>query len=106
MAQHLKYAYLGDNIIFLVVISVELTHEQEVRLLEVLRQFKRALGWTLADINGISPAFCTHKILLEDCPRNFIEQQRRLNLIMEEVVKKEIIKWLDVGIIYPIFDSS
>ncbi|KAL8105901.1 hypothetical protein AgCh_029635 [Apium graveolens] len=35
-----------------------------------------------------------------------VEQQRRLNPIMKEVVKKEILKWLDVGIIYPISDSS
>ena len=25
---------------------------------------------------------------------------------MQEVVKKEIIKWLDAGVIYPIADSS
>ena len=35
-----------------------------------------------------------------------VEHQRRLNPIMKEVVKKEIIKWLDAGIIYPISDSS
>ncbi|KAL5578500.1 hypothetical protein UlMin_020199 [Ulmus minor] len=52
----------------------------------------------MADIKGISPTLCMHKILLE-------ESQRRLNLIMKEVLKKEIIKWLDVGIIYPISDS-
>ncbi|PIN18141.1 DNA-directed DNA polymerase [Handroanthus impetiginosus] len=34
------------------------------------------------------------------------ENQRRLNPIMKEVVKKEIIKWLDAGIIYSISDSS
>ncbi|KAL5548294.1 hypothetical protein UlMin_003525 [Ulmus minor] len=47
-----------------------------------------------------------HKILLEDGSKNSIEAQRRLNPIMKEVVKKEIIKWLDAGIIYPISDSS
>ena len=46
-----------------------------------------------------------HKILLKGCHINSVEQQRRLNLIMKKVVKKEIIKWLDAGIIYPIFDS-
>ena len=35
-----------------------------------------------------------------------IEAQRKVNLIMKEVVKKEIIKCLDVGIIYPTSDSS
>ena len=46
-----------------------------------------------------------HKSLLEDNSRNSIEGQIRLNPIMKEVVKKEIIKWFDVGIIYPISDS-
>ncbi|KAH9716153.1 hypothetical protein KPL71_021359 [Citrus sinensis] len=42
----------------------------------------------------------------EDCSDNSVEHQRRLNPIMKEVVKKEITKWLDGGIIYPISDSS
>lgn len=47
-----------------------------------------------------------HKILLEDNHKKLIEHQRRLNPIMKEVVKKEIMKWLDDGILYPISDSS
>ena len=35
-----------------------------------------------------------------------IEHQRCLNQPMQEVVKKEIIKLLDAGVIYPITDSS
>ena len=80
--------------------------EQEETLLSVLKGFKRAIGWTIADIKGISPSFCMHKILLEDEKKGFVEGQRRMNPIMKEVVKKEIIKWLDAGIIYPISDSS
>ncbi|KAA3470736.1 RNA-directed DNA polymerase-like protein [Gossypium australe] len=57
-------------------------------------------------MKGINLAICMHKILFEDCYGKSIEQQRKLNLIMEEVVKQEIIKWLDDGIIYPIFDIS
>ena len=47
-----------------------------------------------------------HKILLEDEKKGSVESQRRMNPIIKEVVKKEIIKWLDAGIIYPISDSS
>ena len=32
--------------------------------------------------------------------------QRRLNPTLQEVVKKEVLKWLDHGIIYPISDSE
>ncbi|KAL5579626.1 hypothetical protein UlMin_012068 [Ulmus minor] len=103
---HLRYAYLGEVSTLPVIISAQLTETQEGQLLKVLRKFKRAIGWTLADIKGISPSFCMHKILLEDSSKSSIEAQRRLNPIIKEVVKKEIIKWLDAGIIYTISDSS
>ncbi|KAL5556375.1 hypothetical protein UlMin_038611 [Ulmus minor] len=106
LPSHLRYAYLGDLSTLPVIISALLTKEQEVQLLEVLKKFKKAIGWTLADIKGISPSFCMHKILLEDNEKGSIEAQRRLNPVMKEVVKKEVIKWLDAGIIYPISDSS
>ena len=48
---------------------------------------------------------CMHQILLEDGYKPSMEAQRRLNLIMREVVRKEVMKWLDAGVIYPIFDS-
>lgn len=35
-----------------------------------------------------------------------VQPQRRLNPIMKEVVRKEVIKLLDAGLIYPISDSS
>ncbi|KAH9743537.1 hypothetical protein KPL70_003340 [Citrus sinensis] len=65
---------------------------------KMLQQF-RQIVWTKSnligtpDIKGISPSICMHKILLEDCFSNSVEHQRRLNPIMKEVVKKEIIKW-------------
>ncbi|XP_070055106.1 uncharacterized protein [Nicotiana tomentosiformis] len=60
----------------------------------------------MAHIKGISPAFCMHKILLEEGHKPSRKHQRRLNPNMKEVVKKEVIKWLDAGIIFPIFDSN
>ncbi|KAK8578727.1 hypothetical protein V6N12_069071 [Hibiscus sabdariffa] len=60
----------------------------------------------MADLKGISPTICMHKILLDECHSNSVEPQRRLNPAMKKVVMKEIIKWLDAGIIYPISDSS
>ncbi|XP_070049564.1 uncharacterized protein [Nicotiana tomentosiformis] len=74
--------------------------------LAMLQRRKKAIGWTLVDIRGISPAFCMYKIILEEDVKPSVEHQRRLNEAMQEVVKKEIIKWLDAGVVYPIFDSS
>ena len=47
-----------------------------------------------------------HQILLEDGHKPSVEAQRRLNPIMKEVVHKEVLKWLDVGVIYTISDSA
>ena len=47
-----------------------------------------------------------HKILMEDGYKPTIERQRRLNPNMQEVVKKEVVKLLDTGIINPILNSS
>ncbi|GMI64212.1 hypothetical protein HRI_000090500 [Hibiscus trionum] len=80
--------------------------EQEQQLIGMLQQHKKAIGWTIADIQGISPALCMHKILLEDDHKPTIDAQRRLSDAMREVVRKEIIKWLDAGIIYAISDSK
>ena len=72
----------------------------------MLREHKGALGWTIADIKGISPLICSHHINLEDdvIPRR--DPQRRLNPTMKEVVKSEVMKLLDAGIIYPVADSK
>ncbi|GAB2266098.1 hypothetical protein Dimus_037865 [Dionaea muscipula] len=60
----------------------------------------------MTDIQGISPSICMHKILMEDEYKTVAQPQRRLNPMMQEVVKKEAIKLLDLGIVYPISDSK
>ena len=72
----------------------------------MLRNHKRAIGWTITNIRGISHTICTHKILMEEEHKPKVQPQGRLNPSMKEVVKAEIIKLLDSGIIYPISDSS
>ncbi|XP_026396113.1 uncharacterized protein LOC113290743 [Papaver somniferum] len=103
---HLKYMYLGDNEELPVIVSNALNELQEQRLLRVLREYKTAIGWTIADIKGIIPSTCMHKIRLEDEAKPTREAQRRLNPSMMEVVKKEILKLLDVGVFYPISDRK
>ncbi|CAN6554089.1 unnamed protein product [Malus baccata var. baccata] len=105
LLSHLKYIFLGENETLPAIISSSLTAQEEEKLLRVLKKFKSALGWTLADIKGISPTTCMHHIFLEEGAKPTREAQRRLNPPMMEVVKKEIIKLLDCGVIYPISDS-
>jgi hypothetical protein len=101
-----KYSFLGENETFLVIISSKLNALQEGKLLQTLKMHKNALGWTIADIKGISPLICTHMIYLEENAKPSREMQRRLNPNMKEVVRNEVIKLLDNGIIYPISDSK
>ena len=75
-------------------------------MLNKLRKYRKVIGYSLDDIPGISPNLCMHRINLEDDAKTSIEQQRRLNPNLKEVVKTEIIKLLDAGVIYPISDSK
>ncbi|CAL8089530.1 unnamed protein product [Prunus armeniaca] len=104
LPNHLKYVFLGDKETLPVIISSSLTAVEEEKLVRVLQEYKTAIGWTLADIKGLSPTTCMHRILLEEGAKPTREAQRRLNPPMMEVVKKEIIKLLDCGVFYPISD--
>ena len=75
-------------------------------LQKILRKYKEVIAWSIEDLKGISPSICMHKILLEDNAKTSIEHQRRLNPVMKDVVRKEVLKWLNAGFIYSISDSS
>ncbi|XP_071933609.1 uncharacterized protein [Coffea arabica] len=94
---HLRYEFLGENKTLPVIVSADLDDEQCAKLLRVLRRRKKAIGWTISDIKGISPSICMHRILLKDNCKPVVETQRRLNPNMKEVVRNEILKWLDAG---------
>ncbi|XP_062119326.1 uncharacterized protein LOC133833083 [Humulus lupulus] len=106
LLEHIKDSYLGKNDTLLVIISTSLSTVEEEKLLRVLRAHKLAICWTLVDIKGISPSTIMHRILMEEESKPNIDAQRRTNPTMKEVVQKEILKWLDAGVIYPILDSS
>ncbi|XP_058763785.1 uncharacterized protein LOC131637214 [Vicia villosa] len=103
---HMKYVFLDKEGKKPVVISSKLTTQEEERLLQILQKNKAAIGWVLADLKGISPAYCMHKIMLEEEFKLVAQPQRRLNPTMKEVVRKEVVKLLEAGMIYPILDSA
>ena len=102
----LKYAFLGGKMHCPVVISSLLRNPQEVSLLQILHRNKKAIGLKIFDLKGISPTVCTHHIYLEDESKAVRQPQRRLNPHMQEVVRVEVLKFLQADIIYPISDSS
>nr|GFA57585.1 reverse transcriptase domain-containing protein [Tanacetum cinerariifolium] len=102
---HLEYTFLeGDNKL-LVIIAKELRDEEKAALIKVLKSHKRAIVWKLSDIQGINLKFCTHKILMEEDYKLVVQHQRRVNPKIYDVIKKEVEKLLDAGLIYPISDS-
>ena len=105
LPEQLKYAFLEAQKSKLVIISAALTEFEEQKLLEILRKYKEAIAWSIEDLKGISPSICMHKILLEDNVKTSIDHQRRLNPVMKEVVRKEVLKWLNAGFIYAISDN-
>ncbi|GJY41280.1 reverse transcriptase domain-containing protein [Tanacetum coccineum] len=105
LPSHLEYAYLEENDKLPVIIAKGLKDDEKEALLKVLKSHKRAIAWKITDIKGIDPRFCTHKILMEEDYKPTVQSQRRVNPKIHEVIKKEVLKLLDAGMIYPISDS-
>ena len=106
LPSHLKYGYLERDGKLPIIIYALLIDKQEQKLLQVIKDHQRAIGWTLADIPGISPSFCMHRILLEEDAKPVRQPQRRPNPQLMEVIKKEVTKLLQASIIYPISNST
>nr|GEW41656.1 reverse transcriptase domain-containing protein [Tanacetum cinerariifolium] len=105
LPSYLEYAFLEETDKLPVIIAKYLNDYEKEALLKVLKSHKRAIAWKITDIKGIDPRFCTHKILMEEYYKPAVQIQRRVNLKIHEVIKKEVIKLLDAEMIYPISDS-
>ncbi|GKE35364.1 hypothetical protein Tco_1454686, partial [Tanacetum coccineum] len=102
---HLEYAFLEGDDKLPVIISKNLSVEEKAALIKVLKSRKRAITWKLSDIKGINLKFCTHKILMGDDYKPEVQHQRWVNPKIHDVIRKEVEKLLDAGLIYPISDS-
>nr|KYP77135.1 Retrovirus-related Pol polyprotein from transposon 17.6 [Cajanus cajan] len=106
LPSHLKYVFLEEGGSKLVIISSSLSTLGEEKLVRVLKFYQGAIGWSISDLKGISLTYCMHKIFMEDEYKPVAQPRRRLDPVMKEVVNKEVIKLLDVSMIYPISDSA
>nr|GEZ62214.1 reverse transcriptase domain-containing protein [Tanacetum cinerariifolium] len=102
---HLEYAFLEGTDKLPVIIAKDLKDDEKERLIKVLKSHKHVIAWKLSDIKGIDVQFCTHKILMEEDFKSAVQHHRRVNPKIHEVIKKEVVKLLDVELIYPISDS-
>ncbi|GJT50520.1 reverse transcriptase domain-containing protein [Tanacetum coccineum] len=105
LPDNLECVFLAEPYFLCVIISSQLSTQKKSKLVSVLKKHKEAFAWKTTDIPGICPSFCKHKIQLLDDKKPVVQKQRRLNPNMQQVVKKQIMKLLDTGIIYPIADS-
>ncbi|GJV76673.1 reverse transcriptase domain-containing protein [Tanacetum coccineum] len=105
LPSNLEYAFLEGDDKLPVIIAKNLKDEDKTALIKVLKSHKHAIAWKISDIKGIDPQFCTHKILMEENAKPVVQHQRRVNPKIHEVIKQEVIKLLDAGLIYPISDS-
>nr|GEU79147.1 reverse transcriptase domain-containing protein [Tanacetum cinerariifolium] len=102
---HLEYAFLEGDEKLPVIIAKDLSAEEKTALITVLKSHNRAIAWKLSDIKGIDPEFYTLKILMEEDFEPVVQHQRRVNPKIHDVIKNEVLKLLDAGLIYPISDS-
>nr|GFA75997.1 DNA-directed DNA polymerase [Tanacetum cinerariifolium] len=100
-----EYAFLSDNRKWPVIIAKDLSSNEKTALINVLKTRKKAIDWKLTDIKGIDLEFCSHKILLEEDYSSKVQSQRRVNPKIQDIIKKEVEKLLDAGLIYPISES-
>ncbi|GKA01912.1 reverse transcriptase domain-containing protein [Tanacetum coccineum] len=105
LPDNLEYVFLEEPSFLPVIISSKLSAQNKRKLVSVLKKHKEAFAWKTTDILGICPSFCKHKIQFLDDKKPVVQKQRRLNPNMQEVVKKEIVKLLDIGIKYRITNS-
>ncbi|GJV53105.1 hypothetical protein Tco_1448846 [Tanacetum coccineum] len=105
LPSHLEYAFLEENDKLPIIIAKGLKNDKKEALINIFKSHKCTIAWKITDIKGIDPCFCTHKILMEDDCKPSVQSQRRVNPKIHEVIKKEVIKLLDAGMIYPISDS-
>jgi hypothetical protein len=102
----LKYAFLNDDKESPVIISDKLSEYETIQLLTILKKHQSVFGYSLQDLKGISPTLCTHRIPIDLAYTPSREPQCRFNNAMRDVVKKEVLKLLHAGIIYPIPHSE
>nr|GEX40635.1 reverse transcriptase domain-containing protein [Tanacetum cinerariifolium] len=102
LPSHLEYVFFEESNKFPVIIAKDLKDVEKEARIKVLKSHKRAIAWKISDIKGIDLRFCTHKILMEEDYKPAVQSQRRVNPKIHDVIKKEVIKLLEAGMIYPI----
>ena len=73
---HLKYAFLGPDSTYPVIVSSNLSSEQLDRLISVLQAHRKSIGWTIEDLVGVLSSYYTHRIYMEEGHKVFRDAKR------------------------------
>jgi hypothetical protein len=63
-------------------VSDELSPEENEKLLNLLKKHRKVFGYSINDLKGLSRAFFTHHIRMEDQCKPIVDHQRRLTHAM------------------------
>jgi hypothetical protein len=78
----LKHEFLGPDKTYPVIVSDELSPEENEKLLNLLKKHRKVIGYLINDLKGLSPAFCTHRIPMKDQCKPIVDHQMRLTHAM------------------------
>jgi hypothetical protein len=82
LPNELKYEFLGLYKTYPVIVSDELSPEENEKLLNLLKKHRKVIGYSTNGLKGLSPAFCTHRIPMEDQCKTIVDHQRRITHAM------------------------
>lgn len=57
----------------------------------MISRHRKAIGWSIADLKGINPLVYSHRINLEEDAKPVRQIERRVNPLMKDVVKSEVV---------------
>ncbi|GJR97272.1 reverse transcriptase domain-containing protein [Tanacetum coccineum] len=101
----LEYVFLEEPYFLPVIISSQLSKEKKNKLISILKKHNQAFDGKQQIFLVFAHHFANTRYNFWMIRNQLSKKQRKLNPNMQEVVKKEIVKLLDTGIIYPIVDS-
>ena len=87
-------------------INSRLNFDQQKQLIRVLQKKYRAFVWEYKYMHEIHPDTSIHHIYTQENVMPIRQPQRRMNLILKDIVKEDLQKLLNANFIYPIFDSK
>ena len=87
-------------------IGNHLDSSQQEKLIRLLKKYQKSFAWDYTDMHGIHPDTCTHHIYTDSTIKPVRQPQRRMNPMLQDIVREELQKLLRVNFIYPISDSQ